>query len=831
MKNTISAADVKARAAGQWPDIIADIGGIDRQLLNGTHHPCPKCGGTDRFRFIDEQAGAVLCNRCFNEKNGDGFAALQWLTGKPFPEVMKLVGQHLGMTPAKSNGRPRNGQASGQKKLSGAALEEFLTSQFVPIKVAERGFRRWLDSKRPITLEAVNAAGCKTVQWPKNAPPGRGHRCLAVPFRDAAGHVSAVQLYRLDGSPFPAFKTVAERKIHTLRGSRNGWLVPGGQERLKSASVVWRVEGPSDALALHSLLPDDHVVVTSACGAGSVHGLAFGQFKGKSIRVVGDADNPGQEGAAKFAAAFRSVSSNVCIVQLPGEITGNHGKDIRDYLIDGGTFEQLQRLAEKSEPVPKPAVGDAKNDPVPIRNFDLVTEDDGGQPKVTPLPMADIIDAIKQRTGGQPFRVGNGLFSHETGRIEWIVNTSSFFAFVGAKAGVPAEFRRSPCVHGKQEVFEGWKRQATEFEAVETMPHEPPMAGHFYACSIPPAGDGAVLDELVNRFCPDEPVDREFIRAAIVSPLWGGPGGARPMFAVTSSDGRGVGKSALSSIVGHVYGGVIDVSPQEDIEKIKQRILTPSALPIRVVTFDNIKSLKWSSGPIEALITAPRISGRQMYTGEASRPNVLTYIATLNGPALSKDLAQRSVIIRLRRPKYAGLWEDNVREYIDQNRQELIGDIIGFLRSKQTPLKKYSRWGRWERDVLERLADPEAAQKTILVRQGEVDVEREESELIEDHFRQQLDELLLSWNAVFIPSVVAAEWYGQATGVRHTTAGASRTLKQLIDEGQMRHLTVCPNRNHGRGFIWFEPEWRPDDLIFYELQARLGELSRGRFSI
>ena len=67
---------VKAAARGRWRDILA-AHGFNSDELDGRHHPCPKCGGTDRFRAFDDvdETGGVFCNQCFSERNGDGLAA------------------------------------------------------------------------------------------------------------------------------------------------------------------------------------------------------------------------------------------------------------------------------------------------------------------------------------------------------------------------------------------------------------------------------------------------------------------------------------------------------------------------------------------------------------------------------------------------------------------------------------------------------------------------------------------------------------------------------------------------------------------------------------
>ena len=62
----VDVAELKHEAAGRWPEILAALGGVPRDILDGQHHPCPKCGGTDRFRLVDRDAGALYCNQCFS---------------------------------------------------------------------------------------------------------------------------------------------------------------------------------------------------------------------------------------------------------------------------------------------------------------------------------------------------------------------------------------------------------------------------------------------------------------------------------------------------------------------------------------------------------------------------------------------------------------------------------------------------------------------------------------------------------------------------------------------------------------------------------------------
>jgi len=48
------ASDAIAAAQGRWPEILAALAGLSDAELSDRHQPCPRCGGTDRYRFDDK---------------------------------------------------------------------------------------------------------------------------------------------------------------------------------------------------------------------------------------------------------------------------------------------------------------------------------------------------------------------------------------------------------------------------------------------------------------------------------------------------------------------------------------------------------------------------------------------------------------------------------------------------------------------------------------------------------------------------------------------------------------------------------------------------------
>lgn len=62
-------SSVRDIARGKWPGILTQLG-IDKSFLRNVHGPCPICGGTDRWRFDDnEGSGSYYCSGC---GSGDG---------------------------------------------------------------------------------------------------------------------------------------------------------------------------------------------------------------------------------------------------------------------------------------------------------------------------------------------------------------------------------------------------------------------------------------------------------------------------------------------------------------------------------------------------------------------------------------------------------------------------------------------------------------------------------------------------------------------------------------------------------------------------------------
>jgi putative DNA primase/helicase len=60
----LDVSQIKARAQGSWPAILAGLG-VEARYLRNRHGPCPACGGKDRFRYdLKSDMGSYFCSGC-----------------------------------------------------------------------------------------------------------------------------------------------------------------------------------------------------------------------------------------------------------------------------------------------------------------------------------------------------------------------------------------------------------------------------------------------------------------------------------------------------------------------------------------------------------------------------------------------------------------------------------------------------------------------------------------------------------------------------------------------------------------------------------------------
>jgi P4 family phage/plasmid primase-like protien len=349
------AEEVKRHARGQWGRVLAGLTRFagDYFASSRLHSECPKCGGKDRFRFSDMNGdGSIICRpEC--GRTSDGFGTLAWATdrdiSRDFGQIVEQVAVFLGVSPSK-----------GEKKTEKKDPAKLLTnvSGLNPLQVG-----LWCLRKGGIAPEAVAAIGAQQARC-------LGQNVLAVPSYDESLGVNPPtgwHLYAIGGGQIfarPEKKAPTKAyKVWTTPGSLSG--VIADFDRLARARVIWKVEGPSDLMAFLSLpdMPDDAAAFTNANGAGEIPPpWMAGLVEGKTAYVVHDCDEPGQRGAVGYessagrwhtgwAEAMAFHATECRNVVLPFPVEPSRGKDLRDWVKEGGTYAKLLELAEAVEPI------------------------------------------------------------------------------------------------------------------------------------------------------------------------------------------------------------------------------------------------------------------------------------------------------------------------------------------------------------------------------------------------------------------------------------------------------------------------------------------------
>lgn len=355
---------VRQAVRGRAAELLSRLGGLSPDILDGRHHPCPKCGGTDRFRLVDADAGAVLCNQCFRTGNGDVLAAIGWATNRKFADVLASVADYLGIAPSAAGSHKTNGHV---RELADPA--EHLNFQDWD-ESTELLAATWCLTKRPITVAAIRASGGRVARYRQQ------YTVIALPVwgerlnRDGVKPVGWC-LYNITGGPLPKFvkqpagqpAKVEWVKVKLTYGSQPG--VISDLVRLKEAKEIWKVEGPSDLMAALSVagMPPDVAIITNASGAQENPPAWIPPlFAGRVARVLHDADKPGQDGSlgwtdpklgrphVGWAQAIATMAAECRNVTLPYPLSPDHGKDLRDWLNEQPrTWSDLQALAESAE--------------------------------------------------------------------------------------------------------------------------------------------------------------------------------------------------------------------------------------------------------------------------------------------------------------------------------------------------------------------------------------------------------------------------------------------------------------------------------------------------
>ena len=463
----------------------------------------------------------------------------------------------------------------------------------------------------------------------------------------------------------------------------------------------------------------------------------------------------------------------------------------------------------------------------------VVWQDIGGKrPEPRYVPIVDISHSLKGAIGENGLARINGLlFTVEGEQVRLLSGVDSLFAWIQEHARVDwiAGKRIMDPVMGqscspvnRREFYEHCRDTIQpDYETIERLPHDPPLGKSFYIGGKLPPADGTALAELAERLNPATELDRDLMLAALITPGWGGPPGARPAFVLmnelASQSGVGAGKTSTAQLFAEMWGGSISLRPDESWDRALGRLLSDDALLRRCVIIDNLKG-KLSSGSLESSITSRSIDGHRMYHGQYRRPNVLTWYLTANTPDLSRDLADRCVLIHVGAPQHASTFAAWAEDFIATRQEALVADVMAWLR--QPPRCELSaalrdRWSTWGDAILSRFETGNDMLEKIKMRRPEVDADLESANEIADGICDfitscghdpQVHRVSIAKTDLFN----ALHKRGQAY---RSSNVLTRKIHQLKGIGDLRHLVEANRHGKSRRWLWEGPGSAPTDPV------------------
>lgn len=296
--------DIAEQTRGRWPGILVAFG-ISDKVLDGNHHPCPVCQGTDRFRFDDKDgSGSWFCNNC-EPRAGSGLNLLMNFTGQSFAEVADRIREKIGSIPQQ--------QAKPKPAVDmGAAIARIL-GECKPMQPGDEA-HRYLRSRGIWKMPAVGLH------------PGMNYRegekvlgqfpVMIASARNADGRIMAIhRTYLKDGAKAPVPK--AKKSYGPIEGTAlrlyPAALVMGVAEGIETACAAAQLFDMPVWAALNRVELERFVPDPMVC----------------ELHIFADNDDTytGQLAAYALAHRLRKATSIKCVVHVPhraGSDWANH---------------------------------------------------------------------------------------------------------------------------------------------------------------------------------------------------------------------------------------------------------------------------------------------------------------------------------------------------------------------------------------------------------------------------------------------------------------------------------------------------------------------------
>jgi len=618
--------------------------------------------------------------------------------------------------------------------------------------------------------------------------------------------------------------------------------LPAVREAIKKGDWIFIPEGEKDADNIRKF---GLCATTQAMGAGTWLQSYNDALAGANVCLIVDKDKAGRDHRRLVAPQLVNICDSLKVIEMPGEDV----KDFTDWVKKmGGTAEQFKQIVEDApyydiedykdneepepESVEKPARTKAfakECNERPFSNFTFCSvqaADGTSQTVKKEIQINALRENLFDRFMGFPRRVSDSLFDHdkETGKINIFLDSVELFAWIQEKSGKPVCWARGNKMVTRDEFFATLKKNTIEYNGIASVPTFPIRDDLYYTYGTLPQPDkeNAHLETFLNFFNPADEASKLMLRAFVASPLYYKSKADCPLWVIDSDTAQGSGKTKLVEAVARLYGSnsadegepfwvnVESIKNEQSAEKIWKRFLSNSGRRKKIVLIDNVTGfLKAPS--LATLVTQGSISGLAPYSrGEDTRPNDLTYVITSNSASFDRDLAARSIFIKVNRKENPDpLWAEKVFKYINDYRLNILSEIVGILRNvKIKDPKTYTRFKMWELDVMAPMIGNEEqrakAMEENIEMQKNCDYDQENAEEIRKFFSAKIGGKYGKDAPVFIPNPFIKNWFLEALPDENIRKNIiPKIIKNWAGAGLLPELDISKTIINGtRGFGW-----------------------------
>ena len=312
MKMTVS--DAAKAARGQWPRILPALG---VKVVKNLHISCPVCGGTDRFRFDDQEGrGTWICNQC---GAGDGMDLVKKALSISLTEAALRVNGLTGSLPPVEDIPAASGDENSETARAAAVKQ----AQLLVSTAQQTSGNAYLSRK------GWPEQSCLTLSKPQKVALTAYHAGdVVVPLHDMGGQLVNAQLINAAGEK------------RTLKGGQVKGachIVSNG----KPAARIWLTEGYATGLTVHNLTGDEVWIALSSVNLLSLAGLAREKHAALPLLIAADRDLNG-DGQAKAKQAAEASRAAVALPPVFG--------DWNDAFMQYGEESTRRALAEAATP-------------------------------------------------------------------------------------------------------------------------------------------------------------------------------------------------------------------------------------------------------------------------------------------------------------------------------------------------------------------------------------------------------------------------------------------------------------------------------------------------